>query len=163
MLNFAGVQKASISFTDAEGAPEHLDINASYLSVVTVKGVIQIHDVKKPTRPQPIGSAGKFTALPLVTLDSVGVLTSTAAAVGGLGGGGGPGGKTSSISSTKLIMGILGKGALTASPSNASSLKVKEIKVNCKGNRVAILADHIEGALQVGTGQFCSSFCSYAA
>ena len=30
-----------------------------------------------------------------------------------------------------------------------SALCVKEIKVNCKGNRVAILAEHVEGALQV--------------
>ena len=31
----------------------------------------------------------------------------------------------------------------------SSALCVKEIKVNCKGNRVAILAEHVEGALQV--------------
>jgi hypothetical protein len=64
VLNYSGVQKGSITFTDAEGVPEYLDINAGYLAVVTVKGVIQVHDIKKPTRPQPIGSAGKFTALP---------------------------------------------------------------------------------------------------
>ena len=148
VLNFSGVQKGSISFTDAEGAPEHLDINAGYLSIVTLKGVIQIYDIKKPTRPQPIGSAGKFVALPLsIPQDS---LSLTAGAVPTVLAAPNSSGKSSgSISSTKLILGLLGKGAIATSSTNSVSLKVKEIKVNCKGNRVAILADHIEGALQV--------------
>jgi intraflagellar transport protein 140 len=46
VLNYSGVQKGSITFTDAEGAPEYLDINAGYLSVVTIKGVIQVYNLK---------------------------------------------------------------------------------------------------------------------
>ena len=141
VLNFSGVQKGSISFTDAEGAPEHLDINTCYLAVVTVKGVIQIHDIKKPTRPQPIGSAGKFTALPL-SLPDDGPVGLPSAAVSGGGGSGSP-----SLATSKLTLGLTGKGSPSAP--NTVSLKVKEIKVNCKGNRVALLAAHVEGALQV--------------
>jgi hypothetical protein len=54
-----------------------------------------------------------------------------------------------SISTNKLIQVILGKNIFTPTPVNTASIKVKEIKVNCRGNRVAILADHVEGALQV--------------
>ena len=130
VLNFSGVQKGSISFTDTEGAPEHLDINNCYLVVVTVKGVIQIHDIKKPTRPQPIGSAGKFTALPL-SLPS----DTSDSAVAGL-----------KESKGQSAVAFHSKGSTASAP---NSLKVVEIKVNCKGDKVAILAVHVEGALQV--------------
>ena len=153
ILNFSGVQKGSISFTDAEGAPEHLDINTCYLAVVTMRGIIQIHDIKKPTRPQPIGSAGKFTALP-VSLPTDGTTSPGAVPTNGTvvssASPGNVSGKISpSISNSKLMMGLMGKGVMPPPTTSTVSLKVKDIKVNCKGNKVAILADHIEGTLQV--------------
>jgi hypothetical protein len=42
--------------------------------------------------------------------------------------------------------GQLAAAVVAATP---SVLSVKEIRVNCKGNRVAIIADNVEGALQV--------------
>ena len=136
VLNFSGVQKGSISFTDTEGAPEHLDINNCYLVIVTVKGVIQIHDIKKPTRPQPIGSAGKFTALPLsLPADA----SANDSGVTGL--------KESKGQSAVAFNSKLS--AASAPSSAAVALKVVDRKVNCKGDKVAILAVHVEGALQV--------------
>ena len=155
ILNFSGVQKGSITFTDVEGAPEHLDINNCYLAVVTVKGIIQIHDIKKPTRPQLIGSAGKFTALPLpmpsallsdgtISPNAVPLLGANAKSATTLSSKISP-----SISSSKIIMNLLGKNIVPAATVNTLSLKIKNIKVNCKGNKIAILADQIEGTLQV--------------
>ena len=141
VLNFSGVQKGSISFTDAEGAPEHLDVNTCCLAVVTVKGVIQILDIKKPTRPVPIGSAGKFTALHVALTAESGVMAGVPSPIG-------TGSKGSPVSSSKMGQGLVGRGSI-APTATTVSLKVKEIRVNCKGNRVAILAAHVEGALQV--------------
>ena len=99
IVNFGGTQKGSISFTEAEGNPEHLDLNGQFLGVITAKGVIKAYDVHAPSKPKPMGSAGKFQS-PLAA--------------------------------------------------NADKpMSVRKIKINCTGTRIAILADHLEGALQV--------------
>ena len=54
-----------ISFSEADGVPEHLDINGEFLAVVTSKGVIQIYDVRKPKEPKATGAAGKFNLHPV--------------------------------------------------------------------------------------------------
>ena len=99
VCNFTGTQKGSISFTETEGNPEHVDLNGQYLGVVTHRGVVKAFDVHSPSKPKPMGSAGSFPS-------------ATAAA-------------------------------------SAPALSARKIKINCTGTRVAILADRLEGALQV--------------
>eukprot|EP01041_Mallomonas_annulata_P003422 gene3422-6789_t len=94
VVNFTGTEKGRISFTDAEGSPEHVDLNDKFLAVLTNKGVIKVFDVSKPKDPKQVGSAAKFA-----------------------------------VADTEL--------------------SVKQIGVNCRGTRVAILADHVQGALQI--------------
>lgn len=60
VLNHGGVQRFSLSFTEAEGVPELIDLQQRFLVIVTNKGVIKVFDVVKPTKPVAIGSPGKF-------------------------------------------------------------------------------------------------------
>jgi len=57
--NFRGTQKGPlVSFSEAEGTPEFLDINGKYLAIVSNKGCIKVIDVHTPTKPKQQGSAG---------------------------------------------------------------------------------------------------------
>lgn len=38
ILNYGGVKMGEIAFSESDGVPEHLDINAEFLAVVTSKG-----------------------------------------------------------------------------------------------------------------------------
>jgi len=96
ILNFTGVQKNSITFSEGEGSPIFVDVSDRFLAVLTDKGTVKVYDVHKPKDPKPLGSGGKFY-------------------------------------------------------SKNQDLKVRQISVNCKGTRVAILADHVAGALQIRT------------
>jgi intraflagellar transport protein 140 len=60
VLNHGGVQRYSLSFTEAEGVPELIDLQQRYLVIITNKGVIKVFDVIKPTKPVAIGSPGRF-------------------------------------------------------------------------------------------------------
>jgi hypothetical protein len=42
--------------------------SCKYMNMYIYVYIYKVHDIKKPTRPQPIGSAGKFTALPATPL-----------------------------------------------------------------------------------------------
>ena len=97
--NFSGTQKSSVTFSETEGIPEHLDINGKYLAIMTNKGYIKVIDVHTPTKPKQLGSAGQFF-------------------------------------NTKSTITI-------------ESIKIRQIRVNCSGNRVAVIADYVEGSLQV--------------
>lgn len=56
--NFRGTQKGMVSFSEAEGVPEFLDINHEYLVIVSNKGCIKVIDVHNPKKPNQLGSAG---------------------------------------------------------------------------------------------------------
>jgi hypothetical protein len=60
VLNYAGVKMAEIAFSEADGVPEHVDVNAEFLAVMTSKGSVHIYDVRKPKEPRALGAAGKF-------------------------------------------------------------------------------------------------------
>jgi intraflagellar transport protein 140 len=60
VLNFAGVQRFSLSFSESEGLPDMIDLNSKYLVIMTTKGYIKVFDVGKPTKPVAIGSPGRF-------------------------------------------------------------------------------------------------------
>lgn len=60
VLNYGGVQRFSLSFTEAEGVPELIDLQQRFLVIITNKGIIKVFDVVKPTKPVAIGSPGKF-------------------------------------------------------------------------------------------------------
>jgi len=61
VTNYGGVQKGSITFSEAEGRPEHLHICGKFLYVVTANFYVKVFDVNKPTMPKLLGSAGRFT------------------------------------------------------------------------------------------------------
>lgn len=61
ICNYSGVQKASITFSEAEGTPEFCDLNDKYLVVITNKGFIKVMDVHNPKKAKPLGSLCKFT------------------------------------------------------------------------------------------------------
>jgi len=134
ILNFAGTQKGSISFSEAEGAPQFLDVNGKYIAIVTNKGVIKIIDVHAPTKPKQLGSAGQlFGSKPTAAA------TATA---------------TSSTNNTATL--LSDKDAPTAPTAatdsttlNAENTKIRRIRVNSTGTMVALLTDTVEGALQV--------------
>lgn len=125
ICNLSGVQKASISFSETEGNPEYLDLNGKYLAAITTKGCIKIFDVGTPTKPKALGTPGYF----LSANDK---------------------GNSTSKNSLKSSPGKVSIKSNTDN-SNLSSLLlvVRSIKVNCNGTKVAILADHVEGVLQV--------------
>ena len=50
----------TLSFTEAEGRPMHLDANGKFLAVVTNKGIIKMFDVSR-REPKQLFSAGKFS------------------------------------------------------------------------------------------------------
>lgn len=56
--NFRGTQKGLVTFSEAEGVPEFLDLNGKYLAIVSSKGCIKVIDVHTPTKPKQQGSAG---------------------------------------------------------------------------------------------------------
>lgn len=60
ILNFAGVQKGVIHFSEAEGIPTILDVNGRYLAVMTNKSYVKVYDVYTPTKPKQQGSSGVF-------------------------------------------------------------------------------------------------------
>jgi intraflagellar transport protein 140 len=122
VTNFAGVTRATVPFTESEGLPQFIDINDKYLAVVTNKGIVKILDVHTPTKPKLLGSAGRFYDL------------NTGQAVG-----------PSSIVMNSAAATLTGE--LENRPN--SVLSVRLIGVNCDGTRVAIIADHVEGTLQV--------------
>ena len=47
-----GSKTATVSFTDAEGAPLLVDVNSKFLAVSTTTGVIKIFDVSRSTPKQ---------------------------------------------------------------------------------------------------------------
>ena len=61
ITNFTGTQRGLISFSDAEGTPEHVNLNGRFLAVVTNKGLIKTLDVNKANKPKQIGTAGRFS------------------------------------------------------------------------------------------------------
>ena len=149
ILNYAGVKMGEISFSEADGYPEHLHVNTQYLSVVTSKGTIQIYDIRKPKDPKATGAPGKFNLHPHTGGSGASASTKLESSKK----------KTAENGMGKLLNEMFSQAkngtnaaqatAAAAAAALASELKVKEIKVNCKGTRVAILADHVEGALQV--------------
>jgi hypothetical protein len=60
IVNLTGTQKAAITFSEAEGIVQHLDINGRILAAVTDKGVVGIYDVHSPKKPKALGSTGRF-------------------------------------------------------------------------------------------------------
>ncbi|GMI07811.1 hypothetical protein TrVE_jg6403 [Triparma verrucosa] len=59
ITNLQGVQRMSVSFTEAEGLPMLLDLNGTFLAVTTDLGVIKLFDVSRK-EPKPLGSSGTF-------------------------------------------------------------------------------------------------------
>ena len=55
-----GSVMTTLSFTEAEGRPMHLDANGKFLAVVTNKGIIKMFDVSR-REPKQLFSAGKFS------------------------------------------------------------------------------------------------------
>lgn len=128
ILNFAGTQKGSVTFSEVEGVPEHLDVNGKYLAVVTSKGYVKIVDVHSPTKPRMQGSVGQlFGVKPSISSGIVSNGADAAAAAAA--------DKKSNKGSSDEDFG--------------SNLKIRSIKVNSTGTRVAVLVDTVEGALKV--------------
>jgi intraflagellar transport protein 140 len=50
--NFMGTQKGMINFSEAEGSPQHIDVNGRYVAVMTNKGCVKIVNVHTPTKPK---------------------------------------------------------------------------------------------------------------
>jgi intraflagellar transport protein 140 len=126
IVNFGGVQKGSISFTEAEGLPSHVDINGKYLAVLTNTGVVKILDVTAPTKPKLLGSAGRVYD-PVTGMEI---------------------GSTSLIG--KPVNASNGNNNQSADDAKANCyLNVRKIRVNCDGTRVAVLIDFVEGSLQI--------------
>ena len=59
--NFMGTQKGMINFSEAEGAPQHLDVNGRYIAVMTNKGCVKIVNVHTPTKPKLQVTGNIFT------------------------------------------------------------------------------------------------------
>jgi hypothetical protein len=136
VVNFFGVQKGSISFTEAEGLPSHVDINGKFLAVLTNTGVIKILDVTAPTKPKLLGSAGRV--YDPVTGMEIGASSLIGKPVSGAG-------SSSSANNNNNQLGDDGNGNSKAN----CYLNVRKIRVNCDGTRVAVLIDFVEGSLQV--------------
>lgn len=60
ICNFTGIQKQTISFSEAEGIVQHISVNGRNLATITDKGIIGIYDVHSPKKPKPLGSTGQF-------------------------------------------------------------------------------------------------------
>ncbi len=73
VCNHQGTVKSALSFTEAEGQPEHIDSNDKFLAVVTTTGVLKMFDVSR-REPRQLGSAGKFVDPD--TGESIGVVRS---------------------------------------------------------------------------------------
>ena len=122
ILNFNGIQKSSITFSEAEGNPTHLDINGRFLVVLTDRNVVKIVDIHTPTKPKQIGSAGKFEEP--VNRDS-----------------GGDGGDdkihidTPHVSNSLSFFSNHGSGGGNGGNQIRASLSVRKVKVNCDGTR----------------------------
>jgi hypothetical protein len=124
VLNFGGTVRGTISFSEGEGLPTHLDLNGKFLAVVSNKGIIKIVDVHAPTKPKQLGSAGQFfTAKP----------TSTVAA----------GKRGASSSAATAAAAEEAAAALLAADGKAvptvENTRIRKIRVNSAGTMVAIL------------------------
>ena len=139
VLNYGGVQKGSISFTEVEGKPELIDINGKFMAVITNKGMIKIYDIDKPTKPKLIGSGAKFYS-PVNNMEigqvSTPVLNSS---------------RSNKPSPNKPLMGGANRGLLLLNNENDNNsyLSTKSIKVNSDGTRVCIIVNAIEGVLKI--------------
>ena len=71
ITNLQGVQRMSVSFTEAEGLPTLLDLNGNFLAVTTDTGTIKLFDVSRK-EPKPLGSSGSF--VDPMTNESLGVI-----------------------------------------------------------------------------------------
>lgn len=60
VTSYAGVQKGSITFSEVEGKPTHIDLCGKFLYVLTSNFTVKIFDVSTPKSPKLVGSAGKF-------------------------------------------------------------------------------------------------------
>lgn len=117
VANYGGTQRSSITFSEAEGSPQWIDLNGKYLAAVTDKGAIGVFDVYAPKKPKALGTMGKF-------YDS-----------------------TKSDDNSKIVSSS--STTVTSVSSVSSSLSIKAMKVNCEGTRVALIADQMEGSLQI--------------
>ena len=137
IVNFAGMQKASITFTESEGLPMHIHLNGKFLAIVTNIGIIKIIDVHAPTKPKLLGSAGRiYDPVTGMGIGATMLPPPTAAASSAAG------------SSSK---GPSSDGATDGPTAINGYLAIRSIKINCDGTRVAVITDFVEGALQVIT------------
>lgn len=58
--NFSGTIRSTVSFSEAEGTPQFVDVNGGYLAIATSAGVLKIVDVRSPSKPKSQGSVGQF-------------------------------------------------------------------------------------------------------
>ncbi len=129
VLTFAGTQKGSVSFSEAEGNPTHLDIKGRYLAIMTDRNIVKVMDVHTPTKPKPVGSAGKFE------VEAIGVSPTGVT----------PHADTPAFGAYFSFF----PNVPVTSTASKPTMQVRCVKVNCDGSRVAILADRVEGALRV--------------
>ena len=129
ILNFAGHQKGSITFSETEGNPTYLDLKGPYLVIMTDKHIVKIMDVHVPTKPKPIGSAGKFEDKETSEEPTASPVHADTPAFG-----------------NKAVFFAESTQAMTNKP---PPLQIRVVRVNNAGTRVAILADRVQGALGV--------------
>lgn len=58
--NFSGTIRSTVSFSEAEGTPQFVDVNGGYLAIATSTGVLKVVDVRSPSKPKSQGSVGQF-------------------------------------------------------------------------------------------------------
>jgi intraflagellar transport protein 140 len=121
ICNFAGTQKGMVTFSEAEGHPEHIDINGKFLAVVSGKGSVKVFDVHAPTKPKLLGSVGQlFASKPVMCSGS-----------------------------TDPVVAVVSEDDTKAGVPFGTNIKIRSIKVNSSGTRVAVLTDTVEGALKI--------------
>lgn len=154
ICNFRGTQKGVVAFSEAEGLPQHVDVNGKFLAIVTNKGVIKIVDVHAPNKPKQLGGAGQFFSSKVnndiandamkAELDSSGKRGGRSKSAAASNNNSSSNGNSSSSSKASGVANTTQSNAISA-----DNTRIRRICVNSSGTMVAILTDHVEGALQV--------------
>eukprot|EP00981_Chlorochromonas_danica_P002589 scaffold504_cov189-Ochromonas_danica.AAC.24 len=141
IMNFNGVSRGSITFTDQEGIPICMDIQNKFLAIITNKGCIKVFDIHTPTKAKLLGSAGTFhTDMQLNYLKANQMLSNPSPSLTS------GSSKSGKGANSNAALALLKLSDINAPSTPNNSIQIRQIRVNSSGTMIAILVDRIEGA-----------------
>ena len=60
VCSLQGKKQDSLSFSEAEGLPRHIDVHENFMAIATNEGTLKIYDVSRKGAARQLGSSARF-------------------------------------------------------------------------------------------------------